>query len=636
VTKYFENPGVVAALLTIAVVALLSGCWDAPFDNGDDPVTMLWASEHPVGELLTKPFEVFPVTLLSFKVDYALFGPPGSMAPRAALADRVQSRVWSAGCRLVNGFYCILAGLALWYFIRKLSGDAFLGAAVAVAWLVHPMSCESVCWVVERKNVLAALFGFLALIFWIEDRLGFWHWPLVWLCYCLAVFSKASALGMLPVFVLLDIFFPREQSTGHGRRGWITTVERLIVPGLISVGGVLFTMSGFRYSEVPPPGGSIFTALLTDVEIFSRYIHHILAPVKLSFYYYVEPILSPADPRLWIYGATTAALLAALVWISKPQMRLALFGVLWFFAALGPNANLMAGAFTMQDRFVFLSAPGILLALFLAIKHGAARFSAQPSAAWVASGAFVLLLTIAALAKSSKYADPGTLAIEAAQSQPLSAFAQLSAGKAHTVLAQSLLSINNVNAQMDARQSAQDALENLDHAIQCSEFRYFENPLELQVLRAQNLLVLQEFSKVRETLKGFLPPEHLTALPEAGPLARSQLHTGYQKQTLVQAWKVAANSALAESNGATLPTERRIELRKEALQDLEEAEKLQNKTDNELVFLKAGVLLNLAQIDKPVEVQREHYDAGAQLLKGLENSPRGEAAKRLLASQKRP
>ena len=42
-------------------------------------------------------------------------------------------------------------------------------------------------------------------------------------------------------------------------------------------------------------------------------------------------------------------------------------GWLWFIGAAGPNCNLIASAFPMQDRFIYLSLPGILLAAFTVV-----------------------------------------------------------------------------------------------------------------------------------------------------------------------------------------------------------------------------------------------------------------------------
>src|SRR4029077_15684728 len=106
---------------------------------------------------------------------------------------------------------------------------------------------------------------------------------------------------------------------------------------------------------VQPPGGGVWTAILTDSEICARYILNLVAPIdihswdsvtalqsRLSFFYAVDPIVSLFDARLWAYGFGLAAFAAALIWAAGPLRRHAVLGLVWFAAVLGPSWNLMA------------------------------------------------------------------------------------------------------------------------------------------------------------------------------------------------------------------------------------------------------------------------------------------------------
>mgnify|MGYP000570491594 CR=1 FL=1 len=179
---------------------------------------------------------------------------------------------------------------------------------------------------------------------------------------------------------------------------------------------------------VLPPGGSVWTALLTDVEIFGRYIGNILAPINLSFFYAVEPIRSPGDPRLWLYGAMLVAVCGGSIWAAgPPYRRLAALGVFWFFGALGPNANLVGIPFWMQDRYAYLSAAGLLLAVGAGLMGLAQRLRISDSNWTRIAWAWPVAIALAAGVRSPLFADVNRLILDAVERQPGSAMARLCA-----------------------------------------------------------------------------------------------------------------------------------------------------------------------------------------------------------------
>ena len=215
---------------------------------------------------------------------------------------------WPAGMRVVSAVFQALAGFLLWLFLRRIGTNAGIALLVAVVWTGHPMACESVCWISERKNVLAALFGFAALLAWTtNDR---WlHWPLTTILYTLAVLSKPTAVGFFPILVVLEILnLRREAQKTIAPISKTTLAARLFgivglaAPLAVTIAIVWANVHVHNIYFVEHPGGSLFTALLTDIEIFARYIFNIVVPVNLSFFYGVIPIVSLADPRVWLYG----------------------------------------------------------------------------------------------------------------------------------------------------------------------------------------------------------------------------------------------------------------------------------------------------------------------------------------------
>lgn len=115
------------------------------------------------------------------------------------------------GYHLVNIVLHALGCVLLFAVLRSLEIPlAFLAAAL---FALHPVHVESVAWITERKNVLAGLFYFLALLAWLRwrplDRDGscpvrspFVYW-LALAAFCCALFSKTVTCSLPAVIVLL-------------------------------------------------------------------------------------------------------------------------------------------------------------------------------------------------------------------------------------------------------------------------------------------------------------------------------------------------------------------------------------------------------------------------------------------------
>ena len=149
----------VMLLLAAVVAALFAPAADFPFVEWDDP---LYVSRNPqVLAGLTAPGLAWalttrhtgnwhPLAWLSHMLDVELFGP----GPR--------------GPHLVNiGLHAGATLLVLLLFWRLEPRRPWRGVVAATIFGLHPLRVESVAWVAERKDVLCALFWFLALYAWV-------------------------------------------------------------------------------------------------------------------------------------------------------------------------------------------------------------------------------------------------------------------------------------------------------------------------------------------------------------------------------------------------------------------------------------------------------------------------------------
>ncbi|MCW8129973.1 MAG: hypothetical protein KIS92_06425, partial [Planctomycetota bacterium] len=137
-------------LLLLLCPALVWGCWNAGFIRYDDPMIFAWGGTasfvdafryHPEHQLY------YPLTLLSWWLDKIVWAP--------VLSSGLGEQAWPAGIRITNVLLHALAAVCLWRTLRALRAPGLPAAFVTAAFALHPAACESVCWAVERKNVLA-------------------------------------------------------------------------------------------------------------------------------------------------------------------------------------------------------------------------------------------------------------------------------------------------------------------------------------------------------------------------------------------------------------------------------------------------------------------------------------------------
>ena len=421
-------------LIAVSPLLLLVNCWNAPFLPYDDVWHIFdwFGSSHPsrtwLGEitlgrlfLLPQPDLYIPLTLLSYRLDSLLF---------PWMYERLGT--WAPGVRLMTCVYHAGAALLVWRIVGLLGLSRGKALFVALAFAIHPTACETVCWAAERKNALAGLFGFASIWAFLRFDGRKRQMPLAALFYLLALWSKPSALGILPVLLLADLWLcAGARGLGSGDRAneqlcfcrYFTRCFWRFLPFiLLSGGAVIMNTVGAAEKLVPPPGGTAFTAILTDAEVLSRYLYGIFVPVGLSIAYFVAPITSPLEPRFLGYAAVLATICVVTVWLARNR-RLALFGWLWFVLALGPSLNLISIPSAMQDRYIYLGLPGILLVSAESLSGLVQRARLDSRLPLAAAVPFVAALALLALARGEVFGNMYLLFADGVRKQPLSATA---------------------------------------------------------------------------------------------------------------------------------------------------------------------------------------------------------------------
>lgn len=125
-----------------------------------------------------------PFTMATYALNHAIFG----TEPKNFHAANIMIHA-------INSF------LVFWFARQFLKSDK-LAYLSFILFLVHPIHTEAISWIVGRAELLAFMWGMIAVYFYTKgDRL------LSSLAFLLALWSKESAIVILPILVYLDFNF---------------------------------------------------------------------------------------------------------------------------------------------------------------------------------------------------------------------------------------------------------------------------------------------------------------------------------------------------------------------------------------------------------------------------------------------
>jgi len=383
-----------------------------------DQVLMPFGSQAEKGYAQTGHWA--PVSFLSLALDHAIFGK--GVSPGGPVAGDFSP--W--GFRLMTGLYHGLCGFLVFSLARRLLGKLSWSLLAGLLFLFHPVVCESVCWIVERHNVLAALFGLLALNIYTDTAPGqqpSWRRTLAATgALLLSQLSKPSGISWWPVMVAWDIWLRRPADKPKQARGqlfcrWLL----LFLPLALTV--YVYAISKFFIVAMMEPLGlgryGWFGPWLMCAYLLLRYVLLLLWPLNPSFFYHV----SPGGPDWAIFLAGAAAVAGILVWSRRsglPWPRLALYAV-WMAAGVAPVVNpFVTSPFPFQDRYTYPSLPALAcLAADLFMHSWPRQWALRPV---LPAAALVALLASLSMADSTRWRTVDSLLVDAIRKQPASAF----------------------------------------------------------------------------------------------------------------------------------------------------------------------------------------------------------------------
>ena len=368
----------IGLVLVLAIVWLYAPVRDFPFITFDDPE---YVTQNPgvraglgwagVGWAFTEPHAAnwHPLTWLSHMLDWSLYGP------------------WAGGHHLTSVLLHALATLVLLAALVRLTRAPWESAVVAAAFALHPLRVESVAWVSERKDVLAAVawvFAMLAYARYVErPRVG--RYLVLAAAFATGLLAKPMVVTLPFALLLLDAW-PLGRAAREGWRRLV--VEKLPLFALSAVAAVVTYRVQASAGAMPSLEQQPLAARCANALIaYATYLRRTVWPVGLAVFY---PPAGAFEPTT-VIGA--AALLAAITglglwqWRARPYL---LVGWLWYLGTLVPVIGIVrAGDQATADRFTYVPSIGLGLMAAWAIGELARRGDHQR---WIVTGAVVVVV----------------------------------------------------------------------------------------------------------------------------------------------------------------------------------------------------------------------------------------------------
>ena len=314
--------------------------WANPAVLSGRELVQAWFSPTSMSSFGNEGVQFYPVTFTSFWLEYKL---------------------WAAnplGYHIVNIALHALNALLVWTVLTRLHVPGALLAAALFA--VHPVEVESVAWISERKNLLAAAFYFSALLAWVrfvgsgEAR----SYVLSLALFAAAVLSKTIAVTFPLVLPLIDLWQGVKPS---GRRSWhlIPFFAFSAFAGLLNV--------HWERSGRDLPVYTIAERIVLAGQAFWFYVGKLVWPVDLTTLYPRWEV--GASPSQLAYPLAAAAVVVVL-WVLRRRITPGPFvAVMFFVIALLPVLGLEPFALMkltlVADHHQYIASTG-LLALFAA------------------------------------------------------------------------------------------------------------------------------------------------------------------------------------------------------------------------------------------------------------------------------
>lgn len=358
------------SLLAVVVTLIYADTLTTPFIFDD------------IGNIRDNPH--IRVTSLSLKnLIRAAFQSPESSRPVANISFALNyyfNGFNLVGFHLVNIMIHFAGGFFLYFFSKstlKTPGlhcrsekCGWIPFFTAFIWMVHPLQTQSVAYLVQRMNSLAAMFYILSMLLYVKFRLDT-DTRGKWLLFAGCVLAGILAVGTkqiaatLPIFIILyEWYFFQELSLKWVRRHFLVLGVILLFLIIISLiyldyDPVVKILSAYKHRDY-----TLTQRVLTQFRVVIFYVSLMLwpRPSRLNLDHDVVLSYSLTDPVTTLISMVVITALIALAILTAKREPLLSYGILWFFGNLAIESSVIGLELVFEHRN-YLPSMFIILAL---------------------------------------------------------------------------------------------------------------------------------------------------------------------------------------------------------------------------------------------------------------------------------
>jgi len=198
-----------------------------------------------------------------------------------------------------------MANAVLLLLLRRLTGAQWKSALVAGLFALHPLRVEAAAWIAERKGLLSAFFGLLALyayaryVDWSKGRSPkskVWY-GVACVCFLLSLMSKPMLVTLPLAMLLLDYWplkrveYPFSLHVGqvrgpHSRCLWPLVLEKIPFIGVAVLSGAVTVWVHKLAGAIQPLALLPLKDRLENAVVsYARYVGKMVWPMGLALPY---------------------------------------------------------------------------------------------------------------------------------------------------------------------------------------------------------------------------------------------------------------------------------------------------------------------------------------------------------------